>query len=94
MGTLGKILAAICWGIDFVILSPALHIWTIIIAYETKGLFSAIISGMIPIGSQIYWIIYIYKVDGNILNLFTLLCVLWVILLILGYIGAFLKEEY
>lgn len=56
---IGCILYVLCC-----IVNPVIHIWTVIIAYKTSGLWAAVISTPLPVVSEIYWLIRIGVNDG------------------------------
>ena len=62
------------------ILGVVIHIWTVVIAFLTSGLFAAVITLILPVLSEIYWFI---KVGSNV-GFGTTYCVA-----IMVYIGLF-----
>lgn len=82
-------------GVSYIILSIlgfVLHVWTIIIAFLTKGLLAAIISAALPVLAQIYWGIKIWSVSGTFFNPYCLAIsvyvVLWIIVIATGLITS------
>lgn len=62
------------------ILALVLHVWTIVIAFLSAGLFEAVITLICPVISQIYWFVKAWQITGTVLNLYCLA--------ILAYIGC------
>jgi hypothetical protein len=65
--------ALICWisGIANWISGAAIWGYTVFIAYEIGGLLSAILSGIFPVVSTLYWVYDRYQVTGYFWNEFT-----------------------
>ena len=75
------------------ILGLLIHIWTIIIAYASGGIFSAMISLVLPVLSQIFWGIKVWTATETFFNLYCLAIVGYVILWIIAIIGISMAES-
>lgn len=51
------------------------HIWTTIIAFKQSGIIGAILSLVLPVLSEIYWVIKMIGVNNNYI-VYMVLCVL------------------
>lgn len=73
------------------LLGAAIHVWTIVIAFATKGLFAAILSLVFPVLAQLYWGVTIWRASGTFANPYCLALVayasLW-LLVIAGFAMA------
>ena len=45
------------------VLGLVIHVWTVVIAYLTSGLFAAVLTLIFPVISEIYWF---FKVGSNL----------------------------
>ncbi len=67
------------------LLGFVIHVWTIVIAFATKGLLAAILSLMLPVLAQLYWAIVIWSASGTFANPYCLALVgyagLWVLII-------------
>lgn len=48
--------------------AAALHLLTIITAYQVSGFFASMVSLLFPILSQAYWVYELWDLTGNIVN--------------------------
>ena len=55
-----------------VLLGAVIHVWTIVIAYETSGLPAAVLALILPILAQIYWFFDVMSASGTIANSYCL----------------------
>ncbi len=82
----GYVLVGIAYPI-MGILGLVIHIWTIVIAFTTSGLVSAVISLMLPVVAQIYWFIKVWSIAETVLNQYCLAILVYVgcwIVIIIG----------
>jgi DNA polymerase-3 subunit epsilon len=65
------------------LLSPCIWLFTLYLAYLTS--FPAVLAALVlPFIAQLYWIFVLWNATGTLLNLFTLLCFVWVALTLVG----------
>lgn len=73
-----------------------IYVWTIAIAFVRAGIISAILTALLPVASQIYWILRLWRTSGIFLNVFTVTCLiyagLWVVPYVLVLVGAGIYE--
>lgn len=82
------VLANIIMGISGIVLwigGVAIHVWTIIIAYMSGGIISAVVTAIMPIISQIYWVFRSINLSGVILNKYSFTVFSYVFFLALVY---------
>jgi hypothetical protein len=74
----------------------ALHVWTIIIAYNHAGFFLALVTFAVPGLSEIFWLYTISSAVG-VLNWYAVACAsiigLWVVVFALSYLSTLLEER-
>ena len=70
----------------------ALHIWTIRIAYETGGFCAALVTGLLPLFSQVYWLVDIWTADGVFWNLYAIVLACLVLVAALSGMFVFLAS--
>jgi hypothetical protein len=61
--------AYIVWRLAIAV-GIAIHVWTVIIAYDLTGRTAALITCFLPILAEIYWFIRVWRTSGTILNLY------------------------
>ena len=78
------------------ILGMVIHIWTIIIAYAFGGLLAAIITLVVPVFAQIYWMIRTWVYVGTFFNLYCLAIAAYAIgfIAIIGLLAFFDRSSY
>jgi hypothetical protein len=69
-----------------------LHVWTIILAYQFSGFIGAVLSFFLPVISEIWWAVVIWKRVGP-LNLYMLAIVAVVALFVIGGLLVQLAER-
>ncbi len=72
---------AIFCGLAMAVLFLAIHLFTLYIAYP-GGAGQMLLTLLLPVAAQIYWIFHIAHLTGTFLNALTVLCLVWVVLAI------------
>jgi hypothetical protein len=73
------------------LLSVSIFLFTLYLAYLTS--FPALLAALfLPVIAQLYWIWALWSATGTLLNLFTLLCVAWVALALIGIVARMKAE--
>ena len=67
-----------------------IYVWTIAIAYVRGGIIAAILTALLPVASQIWWIIHLWSTSGIFLNVFTATCLIYVVLWAVPYVLIFI----
>ena len=49
-----------------------MHIWTVILAYHHSGIISAIITALLPVFAEIFWLLSICFSTGTLFNIYSL----------------------
>jgi hypothetical protein len=75
------------------ILAAIIHVWTVVIAFMSGGLVSAVITLLLPVLSQIYWGFVIFSATGTIFNTYCLALVAYVVLWGILLLGSLLFNE-
>ena len=74
-----------------------LHLFTIIFAYAASGFFAALLTLVLPVLSQVYWLIWAWNSTGNLVNGFSGWVFLYLAALILCfafvYAAGWLREK-
>jgi hypothetical protein len=73
------------------VLSPILYIWTLYLAYLTSFV-AVLISLVVPVGPQVYFIWQIWNDTGSLSNLYTVLCAAWVAFALIGILTRMKAE--
>ena len=77
--------------------AAAIHLWAILIAYQTSGFVSAFLTMSLVGFSEIYWMWQISSATGTVLNNFTLAILGWVctgiFVAILAGLSSLLTED-
>jgi hypothetical protein len=76
--------AIISWiaaGILFV----GIHIFTVYLAY-THSILQMLLTLVVPVGAQLYWIFQTWYATGTFLNLLSGLCLIWLVVLALALV--------
>lgn len=50
----------------------AIHLWTVLLAYNVKGFFAALVTFILPVLSAIYWAIYFWDSLHTFWNTYTM----------------------
>jgi len=72
-----------------------IHVWTILIAYNMKGLIGACISFVLPILSEIFWMIASYTISHTIFTIYNVVIMSYAItaVILLLLISYFTKSK-
>ncbi len=54
------------------LLALLVHVFTIVMAFNSKGFFAAVLSFVLPVLSEIYWFVVVARLHGVFSNLYTL----------------------
>ncbi|SDJ62343.1 DUF2569 domain-containing protein [Paenibacillus naphthalenovorans] len=76
--------------------SVIIHIWTLVIAYNSSGIAAAILSFIFPVISQLYWCYYEWKISGldsPFIQWIIVLLLIWIFSLTLAIAGRFLENK-
>lgn len=65
-----------------------IHLWTIVIAFNVSGFIAAFMTSMLPGVAQVYWLFESFRYSESYLNNYSLAILVYVMLLILIFIGA------
>jgi hypothetical protein len=79
-------------GFGVWILSLGIYLLTLYIAY-LSGFVQMLLTLIFPVAAQIYWIFNIWYLTGTFLNTLTVLCLVWVVLLISTFAFSQLSEK-
>jgi hypothetical protein len=83
--------AIISWivaGILFV----GIHIFTVYLAW-THSILQMLLTLIVPVGAQLYWLFHIWYVTGTFLNLLTGLCLIWLVVFLSALVLYFATRE-
>lgn len=61
------------------------HLYTVFIAFSVGGFWSALITFIFPVGSQLYWLKYFYNVYGYFFNTYTIIILFYIVGCIVFY---------
>ena len=75
------------------ILGLAIHVWTIVIAFATAGLFAAMLTLAFPVIAQLYWGFRIWHATGILVNAYTLALAVYAALWGIIIVGAHMGES-
>jgi len=70
-------------GVLYLVLGIAgllIHLWTIIISLAEKGIIAALISLVLPVVAEIYWVFASCKMTGTWFNTYTIAIISYVVL--------------
>ena len=88
----GCALASVVYPL-MMLLGAAIHVWTIVIAFETSGLVTAIFSAALPVLAQLYWGVLISIATGTFANVYCVTLVAYVVLWLLMVGGMMLTSK-
>lgn len=78
-------------GFGLWVLTPVIWLFTVYLAYLTS--FRALLAALfLPFVAQLYWIWALWNEMGTVLNLFTLLCLAWIVLALIGTVSRIRVE--
>jgi hypothetical protein len=83
--------AIISWiaaGILFV----GIHIFTVYLAW-THSILQMLLTLIVPVGAQLYWLVHTWYLTGRFLNLLTGLCLIWLVVFVSALVLHFATRE-
>ena len=92
MRKIAQIIAVFCL-IAIMLLGWMIYAYSIYIAAELAGWIGALLTLVLPVVAQIYWITVSYLMTGVLLNSLLIACLAWVVLFFLGITFAVLAES-
>lgn len=79
-------------GFVAIILFFCIHLLALFIAYP-NGLAQMLLTLILPIVAEVYWIIQIRDETGTFSNALTVLCLIWIILVIATFASSLVSRE-
>jgi hypothetical protein len=91
-GASSLVVPAIVSGIAAGILFVGIHIYTVHLAY-THSILQMLLTLIVPIGAQLYWLFQIWHATGTFLNPLTVLCLIWLVVFASALVLHFATRE-
>lgn len=75
------------------LLGLVIHVWTIVIAFNAKGLFAAVLSCIFPVIAQLYWGFVGWTTTGTLFNPYCLALLSYVFLWAIIFVGGLTADS-
>jgi len=69
-----------------------IYVWSIILSYEASGFLAAVLTALIVPIAQLYWFFAAWSISGTFFNLYTISVLVYVILIVISFLGFVIGE--